>query len=68
MAKGTLLALLGKPPGKFSGRDKDEDDGEDEDGDESYEAAQDILDAIKDRDAHALHLALSRHYEECAEE
>lgn len=30
------------------------------------DAAQDVLDAIRDRDAKALNLALKRHYEECA--
>lgn len=51
MAKG-LLALLAP----------EKDDGDDEE----IDVAQDALDAIKDDDAKALSLALSRHYELCA--
>lgn len=34
--------------------------------DEEQDAAQDVLDAIKDSDAKALNLALKRHYALCA--
>lgn len=54
MPKGTggILALLGG--------------GAEEEGDEKVDAAKDILDAFKNRDAEALSLALERHYELCA--
>ncbi len=54
--KPSALQLLSRDAG---------DSEEEEAGDSGDDAAQDILDAIHDRDAGALNLALKRHYEVC---
>lgn len=57
MAKAEGILALLAPKGMHGGDEEDEE----------VDAAKDILSAIEDKDAKALSMALSRHYELCAE-